>query len=100
MLLRNNAKRLITINAPMAEGGYTTFFDIKPGDNPAVEVPDELCKSDFVKNLLDTGDLIRMTPAESDDVDSLRDEAMLLGIKVDKKWDAARIQSEIDKANA
>lgn len=100
MLLRNNSKRLITINAPMAEGGYTTFFDIKPGENPAVEVPDELCKSDFVKNLLDTGDLTRMTPAEaSDDLGALRDEAMLLGIKVDKKWDAARIQSEIDNAN-
>jgi len=102
MLLRNNSKRLITINAPMTESGYSTFYDIKPGDNPAVEVPDEFCKSDFVKNLLNTGDLTRMTPAESDsdDVDSLRDEAMLLDIKVDKKWDAARIQSEIDKANA
>ena len=102
MLLRNNSKRLVTINAPMTEGGYTEFYDIKPGDNPAVEVPDTLCRSDFVKNLLNTGDLTRMTPAESDsdDVDSLRDEAMLLGIKVDKKWDAARIQSEIDKANS
>jgi hypothetical protein len=102
MLLRNNSRRLITINAPMTDGGYTTFYDIKPGENPAVEVPDELCKSDFVKNLLNTGDLTRMTPADTDgdDVGSLRDEAMLLGIKVDKKWDAARIQSEIDKANA
>lgn len=102
MLLRNNSKRLVTINAPMTEGGYTEFYDIKPGDNPAVEVPDEHCKSDFVKNLLNTGDLTRMTPADtdSDDVGPLRDEAMLLGIKVDKKWDAARIQSEIDKANS
>jgi hypothetical protein len=84
----------------MTEGGYTEFYDIKPGDNPSVDIPDHLTKSDFVKNLLNTGDLTRMTPAESDDVDSLRDEAMLLGIKVDKKWDAARIQSEIDKANS
>jgi hypothetical protein len=101
MLLRNNSKRLITINAAMTEGGYTEFYNVLPGDNPPVEIPDHLTKSDFVKNLLNTGDLTRMTPAESDgDVDALRDEAMLLGIKVDKKWDATRIQSEIDKANA
>lgn len=102
MLLRNNSKRLITINAPMAEGGYTTYFDIKPGENPAVEVPDELCKSDFVKALLNSGDLARVTPAEADpdDLEALRDEAMLLGIDVKKTWDAAKIQSEIDKANA
>lgn len=102
MLLRNNSKRLITINAPMTEGGYTTFFDIKPGDNPAVEVPDEFCKSDFVQHLLKSRDLTveAALAADSDDVGALRDEAMLLGIKVDKKWDAARIQSEIDKANS
>lgn len=101
MLLRNNSKRLITINAPMTEGGYTTFSDIKPGDNPAVEVPDHLTKSDFVQHLLKSRDLtVEAAPAADDDVGALRDEAMLLGIKVDKKWDAARIQSEIDKANA
>jgi hypothetical protein len=101
MLLRNNSKRLITINAPMTEGGYTTFFDIKPGENPAVEVPDHLCGSDFVKTLLKSRDLtVEAALAADDDVGALRDEAMLLGIKVDKKWDAARIQSEIDKANS
>lgn len=102
MLLRNNSSRLITINAPMTDGGYTEFYDIKPGENPAVEVPDEFCKSDFVKNLLNTGDLTRMTPAEQDDVpdlEALSDEAMLLGITVDKKWDAVRLQSEIAKLN-
>jgi hypothetical protein len=102
MLLRNNASRLITINAPMTEGGYTTYYDIKPGENPAVEVPDELCKSDFVKALLKSRDLtIESAPTtDSDDLEALRDEAMLLGIKVDKKWDAAKLQSEIDKANS
>jgi hypothetical protein len=101
MLLRNNAKRLITINGLMTEGGYTEFYDIKPGDNPPVDIPDHLTKSDFVKNLLNTGDLTRITPVEtdSDDMENLRNEALLLGIKVDKKWDAARIQSEINKVN-
>jgi len=100
MLLRNNSKRLITVNAPMTEGGYTEFYDIKPGDNPAVEVPDALTKSDFVKNLLKSRDLTIEVAHESDDADALRDEAMLLGIKVDKKWDADKIRAEIDKANA
>lgn len=103
MLLRNNSKRLITINAPMTEGGYTTFFDIKPGENPAVEVPDEFCKSDFVKALLNSGDLTRLTPAESDsddDLESLRNEALLLGIDVKKTWNADKVRAEIDKANA
>lgn len=103
MLLRNNSKRLITVNAPMTEGGYTTFFDIKPGDNPAVEVPYEFTKSDFVKNLLDTGDLTRMTPADTDgddDMEALRNEALLLGIDVKKTWNADKIRAEIDKAKA
>lgn len=101
MWLKNNAKRLITINAPMTEGGYTTFYDVKPGDNPAVEVPDELCKSDFVKNLIDTGDLIKVAaPEADDDLEALRDEAMLLGIDVKKTWNAAKIRAEIDKVNA
>lgn len=102
MLLRNNSSRLITINAPMTDGGYTTFFDIKPGENPAVEVPDELCKSDFVKNLLNTGDLTRMTPADTDgddNLEALRNEALLLGIDVKKTWNADKIRAEIDKAN-
>lgn len=101
MLLRNNACRLITVNGSMGADGYTEFYDIKPGENPAVEVPDALCKSDFVKNLINIGELIVLqSEAAPVDTDALRDEAMLLGIKVDKKWDAARIQAEIDKANA
>lgn len=102
MLLRNNSRRLITINAPMTEGGYTEFYDIKPGDNPSVDIPDTLCKSDFVKNLLNTGDLTRMTPADTDgddDMEALRNEALLLGIDVKKTWNADKIRSEIDKAN-
>lgn len=100
MLLRNNACRLITVNGSMGADGYTEFYDIKPGENPAVEVPDALCGSDFVKNLINIGELIVLqSEASPVDTDALRDEAMLLGIKVDNKWDAARIQAEIDKAN-
>lgn len=103
MLLKNNAKRLITVNGPLTDGGYPEHYDIKPGENPAVEVPDALCTSDFVKNLMRIGELTQVsapiTPTASDDLEALRDEAMLLGIRVDKKWDAAKLQSEIDKLN-
>lgn len=95
MLLRNNARRLITINAPMTEGGYTEYYDIKPGENPAVEVPDHLCDSDFVQALLKSRDL-----TVEDDLEALRNEALLLGIEVGKTWKAPRIRAEIDKANA
>lgn len=100
MLLKNNAKRLITVNGPLTDGGYPEHYDIKPGENPAVEVPDALCTSDFVKNLMRIGELTQVSaPTHSDDLEALRDEAMLLGIRIDKKWDAAKLQSEIDKAN-
>ncbi len=50
--LKNMDKRLITIN----HGGKR--YDIKCGNNPAVEVPDEACETDFVKNLINTGKLV------------------------------------------
>ena len=50
--LKNMDKRLITIN----HGGKR--YDIKCGDNPAVEVPDEALGTDFVKNLINTGKLV------------------------------------------
>lgn len=104
MWLRNNAKRLITINGPMGSTGYDEFYDIKPGENPAVNVPDNLCDSDFVQNLIAIGELIEVAaPAgaeDGDELSALRDEALLLGIKVVKTWKADRIRAEIDKANA
>lgn len=104
MWLRNTAKRLITINGPMSGDGYPEFYDVLPGENPAVDVPDALCKSDFVKNLIKIGELVQTVAPESDaaddDLESLRNEALLLGIDVDKKWKAPRIRAEIDKANS
>ena len=100
MLLRNLSKRLITVNGPMSDAGYPEHYDVLPGDNPAAEVPDELTKSDFVQNLLKIKDLVNVTaPIASDDLEALRDEAMLLGITIGKGWDAAKLQSEIDKAH-
>ena len=59
MLLKNNSARLITVNGPLNEKGERSVkYQIKPGKNPAVEVPNELCKSAFVKSLIDNGSLV------------------------------------------
>ena len=52
MLLKNKSARLITIN------GDEVKFDILPGNNPSVEVPNELCEGDFIKALVGNGDLV------------------------------------------
>lgn len=57
MLLRNTAARLITINGAFSNGVRVEEYQIKPGNNPAVEVPDNLCDSDFVRALIADGSL-------------------------------------------
>lgn len=51
MLLRNVSNRLVTINSK-GEDGKNKPLKILPGENPAVEVSEELCKTAFVKALL------------------------------------------------
>lgn len=59
MLLKNKSARLITVNGTLNDKGERTEkYLIKPGKNPAVEVPDELCGSAFVQSLIDNEDLI------------------------------------------
>jgi hypothetical protein len=59
MLLKNKSARLITVNGSLNDKGERTEkYLIKPGKNPAVEVPDELCESAFVQSLIDNEDLI------------------------------------------
>ena len=64
MLLRNNAARLVTINGAFELGQRTEAYQVKPGDNPAVEVPDELCENAFVKALIKDGTLTALTEAK------------------------------------
>lgn len=106
MLLKNNAKCLITINGPLVNGMRSVAYDIKPGDNPAVEVPDELCDSDFVKAMIDNGHLIAMSqraaPAaakSSNEVEALQAQCDLLKIQYDKRWGADKLKEAIDKAS-
>ncbi|MFL1558582.1 hypothetical protein [Pseudomonas sp. O11] len=65
MFLKNEAARLITINHLVGE--KETGYPILPGENPAVEVPDEVAKIDFVKALLKNGDLRRVSADELPD---------------------------------
>ncbi|AVD86196.1 hypothetical protein [Pseudomonas sp. SWI44] len=104
MYLKNEAARLITIKHKA--GDELVSYQILPGENPAVEVPDAVAKIDFVKALLESGDLRRVGADElddeddADDIDALREQADLAGVKVNKTWGAARLREEIAKATA
>lgn len=65
MFLKNEAARLITVNHLV--DGVETSYPILPGENPAVEVPDDVAKIDFVKALLQNGDLRRVGADELPD---------------------------------
>lgn len=55
MILKNETARLITINVDKE-----TKYDLKPGNNPAVDVPDSVCNGDFVKALLADRSLLKV----------------------------------------
>lgn len=97
--------RAITIN----EGDKT--YNIVPGGEASefVDVPDSVVRGKFVQNLINSGDLIvkgykEPVKGEDDEEDeklaTLRQEAQSLGLKVDARWKAERLQKEIDEAKA
>lgn len=98
MFLKNEAARLITINADGKK------YQVLPGLNPVVEVPDEVAKIPFVKALLKNGSLRRAGEDEleadegEDELEALRKQAKELGINVDKRWGENRLVEEIAKA--
>lgn len=102
MHLKNEAARLITIKHVV--DGELASYQILPGENPAVEVPDAVGKIDFVKALLESGDLRRVGADElddedADDIEALREQAGRAGIKVNRTWGKARLLEEIAKAS-
>jgi len=58
MLLKNTKARLITINGKFENGSRSAAYQIKPGKNPSVEVPNELCDCAFVQALIEDGSLV------------------------------------------
>ncbi len=116
MLLKNNVPRLITINAePMKDGKRGKAYQIKPGNHPAVDVPDEVCKGNkFVESLIKDESLLVITEpdevieveetetCEYDDMTKSELKAYVesLGIDVKSTWSKAEIIVEIDKFEA
>ena len=105
--LKNNAKCGIIIP------GVGELGDLKgmivPGE--ILEVESEFTKNDFVRNLLETGELSYMSavPVDIDeepademagvDIDTLRKQCDLLGIDYTPRWGAAKLQQAIDAAS-
>ena len=87
--------RLITIND--TDG---TAYDILPAGDE-VEIPNRLAKGSFVQALAKEGHIVLTDVGEDEsedaDIDELRAQAEELGIQVDKRWKASRLQAEIDK---
>lgn len=91
MFLKNTKARLITINGSLdGKGQRTEKFQVKPGNNPAVEVPDKLCKTAFVQALLADGALVEVQgnptkpdlpkPKEQESVYDELDKAQLVAL--------------------
>lgn len=117
MLLKNKSARLITVNGPLNDKGERTAkYQIKPGKNPSVEVPDDLCKSDFVKSLLANESLIAVAgvpietiePSDTDGGESLYadfDKAQLVAqceardIEVKSRDTATQLVAKLEAAD-
>lgn len=116
MLLKNTAKRLITVSSPLitqkdevtgkiigASKGET--YDIMPAGK-AVKVPDALCSTPYVKALLKTGDLIAVAdvvieedePSEFEGMSKaeLAEYAELEGIEVTARMSKSAIIAAIE----
>lgn len=86
--------RLITLND--TDG---TVYDILPGGDD-VEIPNRLAKGPFVQALTKEGHVVLSSVGEDEsedaDIDELRAQAEALGIKVDKRWKAEKLQAAIE----
>ena len=115
MLLKNQVPRLITINAgTLPNGKRGKAYQIKPGDNPAVEVPDAVCKGNkFIELLIKDGSLKVVTksvevpdeetePGPYDDMSKaeLKDYAETLGIDVKSSWGRSKLIAQIEAIEA
>lgn len=87
--------RLITLNDTDGKA-----YDVVPGGTE-MEIPNRLANSPFVQALAKEGQVVLSDVGEDEAEDSdLYSEAEELGIQVDKRWKASRLQQEIDKVKA
>lgn len=98
--------RLITINdSEPDEKGRRVCYNLRPGGVNAetAAVPDRLVQTAFVQALIKSGDIVNLgagesyAPTEAEQLDALRLQCDTLGIKYEKRWNAKRLQAEIDK---
>lgn len=72
---------------------------VAPG--ATITVDDSVADSDFVRNLIDIGDLEEIESRAGDgDIEALREQAGRAGVKVNKTWGETRLREEIAKAQA
>lgn len=102
MLLRNVARRLIVVKD---ENGKEV--EIKPGDNPAVEISDAHVKSDkFIGLLIKDGQLRQdvapivfddepSADGDSDELAELQAEAITLGMEIKDTWALSTLKGKI-----
>lgn len=89
--------RLITINDTDGKS-----YDVVPGGDGSVdvEIPNRLAHSAFVQVLAKEGHVVLSDVGEDEsedaDIDELRAQAEALGIKVDKRWKAEKLQAAIE----
>lgn len=115
MILKNDSRRLITINGAFVKNKRSIAYKILPGHNPSVDVPDELCDNAFVKSLIADGSLIKVgdsviesTAVEvqgDGEYDSMNKSDLTAfaeahGIDVKSAWSKAEIIAEIEKLDA
>lgn len=111
MFLKNNSRRLITVNIPKfkvdPKSGKSIFhkyegIQIKPGNNPAVEFEDDFVNdSKFIKSLIKSGDLSMVLDEDEDGENEddlskktkaeLIEIAVMMGLEVDNSLKKAEI---------
>ncbi len=115
MLLKNKSARLITVNGTMVNNMRSKVYKISPGDNPSVEIPDEVCKGNkFIQGLIKDGSLERVSaeitvedgaerePSQYDDMNKadVKTYAETLEIDVKSSWSKDKIIDEILKVES
>lgn len=92
-----NTARKIVINIGDKD---ETQYALLPGgvDAPAIEVPSSVLDIEFVKNLINSGDIVVVNNEPvSDNIENLRNQCKLLGIKYEKNWTESKLQEAINK---
>lgn len=96
-IVKNNSKRAIIVPGV----GELAMLGGLVAPGATLEVGESLTQTDFMRHLESVGDIVitsaPVASTSSDELEALRDQAEMLGITVNKRWGAAKLQEEIDK---